>query len=53
MLRVSQRINELAWRAYGDADFREKLLNGRRREVVATLDLTEEEREAVICGGFL
>lgn len=48
MSRTSQAINELAWRAYVDPGFREDLLNGSRRETVATLDLTDEEREAVL-----
>ncbi len=46
--RASQAINKLAWRAYVDTSFREALLNGSRRETVATLDLTDEEREAVL-----
>jgi len=48
MNHVSRRINELAWQAYIDIPFREGLLNGRRHEIVATLDLTEAEREAVL-----
>jgi len=34
--------------ALTDSVFRERLLNGYRREVVATLGLTEAERQAML-----
>jgi len=48
LFRVSREINELTWRAFTDASFCEGLLNGCRREIVSTLDLTDAEREAVL-----
>lgn len=48
LFHVSREINELALRAFTDASFREGLLNGRRREIVNTLNLAEAEREAVL-----
>jgi hypothetical protein len=44
----TRKIDELVWTALTDVSFRAQLLNGRRREVVGTLDLTEAEREAVL-----
>jgi len=34
--------------ALTDSAFRDRLLNGHRREVVATLNLTEAEQQAVL-----
>jgi hypothetical protein len=45
---TSKEINELVWRAVIDPDFQKDLLNGRRDAVLASLDLTEAEREAVL-----
>lgn len=45
---MTREIDELIWRAFTDASFREGLLNGRRRELVDDLDLTGAEREAVL-----
>ncbi|UCC76623.1 MAG: hypothetical protein JSW37_14135 [Anaerolineales bacterium] len=44
----TSRIDELVWMALTDSSFRERLLNGHRREVVATLSLTEAELQAVL-----
>ncbi len=44
----TRRIDELVWTALTDSGFRERLLNGQRREVLATLSLTETERQAVL-----
>ncbi len=44
----TRRIDELVWRALTDSAFRERLFNGQRREVLATLSLTEAERQAVL-----
>ncbi|NIV37034.1 MAG: hypothetical protein GWN58_48670 [Anaerolineae bacterium] len=44
----ANRIDELVWMALTDSSFRERLLNGHRREVLATLSLTEAEVQAVL-----
>jgi len=44
----TRRIDELVWMAFTDSTFRDRLLNGQRREVVAALNLTEVERQAVL-----
>ena len=44
----TRTIDKLVWMALTDAVFRDGLLNGRRREVLDTLDLTETERETVL-----
>ncbi len=44
----TRRIDELVWMALTDSTFRERLLNGQRREVLATLSLTEVERQTVL-----
>jgi hypothetical protein len=44
----ANRIDELVWMALTDSTFRERLLNGHRREVLATLSLTEAELQAVL-----
>jgi hypothetical protein len=44
----TRRIDELVWMALTDATFCERLLNGRRREVLDTLGLTDEEQQAVL-----
>ncbi len=41
-------VDELIWTALTDSTFRERLLNGHRHEVVASLSLTEAERQAVL-----
>lgn len=41
-------IDELIWTALTDSAFRERLLNGHRREALDTLSLTEVERQAVL-----
>ncbi|HEY68574.1 MAG: hypothetical protein DRI79_03785 [Chloroflexi bacterium] len=41
-------IDELVWMALTDSAFREQLLNGHRREVLASLSLTEMEQQAVM-----
>lgn len=45
---MSRAIDKLIWTALTDAAFCEGMLNGRRRELLAALDLTEGEREAVL-----
>ena len=44
----TRTLDELVWTALTDSTFRERLLNGQRREVLATLDLTEAERQAMM-----
>jgi len=44
----TRKIDELMWIALTDPAFREQLLNGRRREVVTTLNLTDAEKQAVL-----
>lgn len=44
----TSRIDELVWMALTDSTFRERLLNGHRREVLTTLSLTEAELQAVL-----
>jgi len=44
----TRKIDEMVWMALTDARFCERLLNGQRREIVATLSLTEAERQAVM-----
>ena len=41
-------IDELVWMALTDSAFRERLLDGHRREVVDAVGLTEAERQAVL-----
>jgi len=41
-------IDELIWMALTDSVFCDRLLNGHRREALATLSLTEAERQAVL-----
>jgi hypothetical protein len=45
---MPRRIEELIWRAFTDVSFREGLLNGHRRELVESFDLTQAEQEAVL-----
>ncbi|MGD2103845.1 MAG: hypothetical protein PVJ55_01870 [Anaerolineae bacterium] len=45
---MPRSIDALVWRAFTDASFRKGLLNGRRPDLVDALDLTAEEREAVL-----
>jgi hypothetical protein len=44
----TRKIDELVWMALTDSAFRERLLNGRRREVLTTLNLTEAEQQVVL-----
>jgi hypothetical protein len=44
----TRKIDELVWMALTDSAFRERLLNGQRREVLTTLSLTEAERQVVL-----
>jgi len=44
----TRTIDELMWTALTNTTFREHLLNGQRREVLATVNLTEAERRAVL-----
>jgi hypothetical protein len=45
---MPRNIDALIWRAFTDASFRKGLLNGSRVELVNAMDLTAEEREAVL-----
>ncbi len=44
----TRSIDELVWMALTDSTFREQLLNGHRREVLAVFSLTEAERQAAL-----
>jgi hypothetical protein len=44
----TRKIDTLIWMALTDSGFREGLLNGRRGELVASLNLTETEQQAVM-----
>lgn len=44
----TRAIDEMIWVALTDVDFRERVLNGHRREVLDSLSLTEVERQAVL-----
>ena len=45
---TSRKIDALMWMALTDSGFRDGLLNGKRRELVAGLDLSEIEKQAVM-----
>ncbi len=45
---MPRNIDALIWRAFTDAAFRKGLLNGSRVELVDAMDLTADEREAVL-----
>jgi hypothetical protein len=45
---TTRQIDELIWRAFTDSIFRERLLNGQRREALGTLGLTAEEQQVVM-----
>jgi hypothetical protein len=45
---AARKIDELIWAAFTDADYRARLLNGQRGEIVAALDLTEAERQVIL-----
>jgi hypothetical protein len=45
---TSRKIDSLIWMALTDSGFREGLLNGKRRELVTGLDLSEIEQQAVM-----
>ena len=44
----ARKIDELIWKALTNVNFRDGLLNGRRREVLTTWELTEAEQETVM-----
>ena len=44
----TRAIDEMIWVALTDVDFRERVLNGHRREVLDSISLTEVERQAVL-----
>jgi hypothetical protein len=44
----THRIDELVWTALTDPVFRERILNGHRREIVDSFCLLEAERQAVL-----
>jgi hypothetical protein len=41
-------MDELVWMALTDSAFRRRLLDGRRYEALAELDLSEAERQVVL-----
>ena len=45
---TTRQIDELIWRAFTDSVFRERLLNGQRREALGTFGLTAEEQQVVL-----
>lgn len=45
---MPRNIDALIWRAFTDTGFRKGLLNGSRPELVDALELTAEERAAVL-----
>ena len=45
---MPKNIDALIWRAFTDAAFQRGLLNGRRCELVDAMDLTAEEKRAVL-----
>ena len=45
---MPRNIDALIWRAFTDAGFRKGLLNGSRPELVDSMQLTTEEKEAVL-----
>ena len=44
----TRKIDELVWMAFTDSEFRGRLFQGARGEVLAGLGLTEAEQEAVL-----
>lgn len=44
----THRIDELIWRALTDPTFRERMLNGHRREIVDSFGLTETEQQTLL-----
>ena len=44
----TRKMDILMWTALTDLRFREGLLNGHRRELVAQLNLTDAEKQAVL-----
>ena len=45
---MPRNIDALIWRAFTDVAFRKGLLNGSRPELVDAMDLTVEEKQAVL-----
>jgi hypothetical protein len=44
----THQIDELIWQALTDPTFRERMLNGHRREIVDAFGLTETERQTLL-----
>ncbi len=44
----TRKLDMVMWAALTDPRFRDGLLNGRRRELVAQLNLSETEKQAVL-----
>jgi hypothetical protein len=44
----TNRIDRLVWEAFTNPDFRARLLNGQRREVLKAFNLTEAEWQTVL-----
>ena len=45
---ASREIDEMVWRALTDKQFREGMLNGRGRELVTVVGLSDMEQESVM-----
>ncbi len=45
---MPRNIDALIWRAFTDVSFREGLLNGSRARLVDAMDLTADQRRAVL-----
>lgn len=45
---MPRNIDALIWRAFTDVAFQKGLLNGRRPELVDAMDLTAEEKQAIL-----
>jgi len=45
---TTRQIDELIWRAFTDSGFRERLLNGQRREALGAFGLSAAEQQVVM-----
>lgn len=45
---TTRKIDTLMWIALTDPNFREGLLDGRRRELMAQFNLSEPEKQAIL-----
>jgi hypothetical protein len=44
----NRTIDELVWTALTDSNFCARLLNGQRRAILATVNLTDTQRQAIM-----